>query len=52
MESSAPISSMNSRERYSSSNEDSSDDPIAVLMTKAIAEKKNKMMLMGLAAGR
>ena len=25
--------------------------PIAVLMTKAIAEKKNKMMLMGLAAG-
>ena len=52
MESSASIGSMNNRERYSGSNEDSSQTrSIAVLMTRAIAENEDTMILMGQAAG-
>ena len=52
MESSASIGSMNNRERYSGSNEDSSlTRSIAVLMTRAIAENEDTMILMGQAAG-
>ena len=52
MESSASISSMNSWERYSGSNEDIPlTRSIAVLMTRAIAENEDTMILMGQAAG-
>ena len=52
MESSASISSMSNRERYSGSNEDSSlTRSIAVLMTTSIAENEDTMILMGQAAG-
>ena len=53
MESSASISSMNSRKRYSGRDEDSSDEiNCSSEEPKAIVENKNTIMLMGLAAGR
>ena len=53
MESSASISFMKSREKYLGSNEDSSDEiNCSSEEPKAIAENKNTIMLMDLAAGR
>ena len=53
MESSASISFMKSREKYLGSNEDSSDEiNCSSEESTAIAENKNTIMLMGLAAGR
>ena len=53
MESSASISFMKSREKYSGSNDDSPDEiNCSSEEPKAIAENKNTIMLMGLAAGR
>ena len=53
MEPSASIKFMESREKYSGSNEDSSDEiNCSSEEPKAIAENKNTIMLMGLAAGR
>ena len=53
MESSASISFMKSREKYLGSNEDSSDEiNCSSEEPKAIAENKNMIMLIGLAAGQ
>ena len=53
MESSASISFMKSREKYLGSNDDSSDEiNCSSEEPNAIAENKNTVMLMGLAAGQ
>ena len=53
MESSASISSMNSREMYSGSNEDSSDKiNCSSDDQRTIAENEDTMILMGQVAGR